>query len=129
MLNIYIKIEKNIKKTIWILFDKRKTKSKAIQDLFKSLLKLNRDQIKSKLTANFFICTHNFYKQNALIIICYKLLYFDFGNAYSKKYNRYIKKYIKLFAILFQGSNCKISTTKIIYFIVYSKYISKKNFW
>lgn len=56
---IYAKVEQDIEINIEILLTSRIVKLEILKDLPKSLLESNWDQVKIKLTANFFTYTQN----------------------------------------------------------------------
>ena len=101
----------------------KKVEWEATQDLPKLLPEPNWDEVETKLSPELTSHIRNIHRENALIIISCRLLYWDFQDAYYKGYSGRIEKCIEMFAILFQGINYKNYVVEMIRLIAYLKYI------
>ena len=55
--------------------------------------------------------------ENALILLNIGLLYLNFANACQDEYSAQVEKYIKYFAIMFQGSTAKNYAGKMLHLV------------
>lgn len=83
--------------------------------------------MEKQLVSDFSWKHRNVVRENALLLLSYKLLYLDFVNACQKDYSGQVKKCIAYLAVIYQDSNYKNYGAELLHMVAYLKKLWKRD--